>query len=240
MALSQFRKEINIMKKNVMMRAASALLVAVLLTTCAISGTYAKYTTSASSKDTARVAKFGVTVSTTSEAFSKTYTPETAIEGIINSVKAEQEVVAPGTEGTLIKSTITGTPEVAVNVKNVATLTLDNWKTDEIMEYCPIVITIDGTAYKMGNAKDETNHVYDTIAGFKDAVEKALATDVKLAPNTDLKDQYNHTVSWTWDFEGEADGYQTDAKDTVLGDRAADNNAATIKISYTTTVTQVD
>lgn len=45
------------MRKNRMMRAASALLVAVLMTTCTISGTFAKYVTSADSTDTARVAK---------------------------------------------------------------------------------------------------------------------------------------------------------------------------------------
>lgn len=50
------------MKKNKIMRIASVLLVAVILTTCAISGTFAKYVTSGSGSDTARVAKFGVTV----------------------------------------------------------------------------------------------------------------------------------------------------------------------------------
>ena len=43
------------MKKNIMMRVASALLIAVLLTTCAISGTFAKYVSTASGSDTARV-----------------------------------------------------------------------------------------------------------------------------------------------------------------------------------------
>lgn len=47
------------MKKNMMMRIASVLLVAVLLSTCAISGTFAKYTSSASGSDKARVAYWG-------------------------------------------------------------------------------------------------------------------------------------------------------------------------------------
>lgn len=47
------------MKKNMMMRIASVLLVAVLLSTCAISGTFAKYTTSANGSDSARVAYWG-------------------------------------------------------------------------------------------------------------------------------------------------------------------------------------
>ena len=50
------------MKKNVMMRLASFLLVAVLISTSAISGTYAKYVTTAEGKETARVAKWGVQV----------------------------------------------------------------------------------------------------------------------------------------------------------------------------------
>ncbi|MFR0985955.1 MAG: hypothetical protein ACLSFZ_04975 [Frisingicoccus sp.] len=45
------------MKKNRMMRLASSLLVLTLLTTCVISGTFAKYTTQAGGSDTARVAK---------------------------------------------------------------------------------------------------------------------------------------------------------------------------------------
>ena len=51
--------EIRAMRKNKMMRAASGLLVAVLLSTCAISGTFAKYTTSTESTDNARVAVWG-------------------------------------------------------------------------------------------------------------------------------------------------------------------------------------
>lgn len=47
------------MKKNKAMRLASALMVLTLLTTCVISSTFAKYTTSANGEDSARVAKWG-------------------------------------------------------------------------------------------------------------------------------------------------------------------------------------
>ena len=50
------------MKKNTMMRLAAVLLVGVLLTTSVIGGTFAKYTTSDDATDTARVAKWGVTI----------------------------------------------------------------------------------------------------------------------------------------------------------------------------------
>lgn len=55
------------MKKNKTMRAASALLVAALLSTSIISGTFAKYTTGASAQDSARVAKWGVVVTATGD-----------------------------------------------------------------------------------------------------------------------------------------------------------------------------
>lgn len=63
------RKENFAMEKNRMMRLASALLILTLLTTCMISGTFAKYTTQATGEDTARVAKWGVTVNVTSDLF---------------------------------------------------------------------------------------------------------------------------------------------------------------------------
>ena len=50
------------MKKNAMLKIAAILMVAVLLTTCAISSTFAKYVTSDSYSDTARVAKWGITL----------------------------------------------------------------------------------------------------------------------------------------------------------------------------------
>lgn len=53
------------MKKNKMLRLASVLLIVVILTTCVIGGTLAKYTTSDSAADTARVAQWGVTVTAT-------------------------------------------------------------------------------------------------------------------------------------------------------------------------------
>ena len=64
------------MRKNKMMRAASALLVAVLLTTSTISGTFAKYVTQDSAKDVARVAKWGVELQVEGNLFGETYVDE--------------------------------------------------------------------------------------------------------------------------------------------------------------------
>ena len=73
------------MKKNKMMRAASALLVAVLLTTSVISGTFAKYITEDKGSDEARVAKWGVVIEADSFGMFKTdYTKDdtTATSGV--------------------------------------------------------------------------------------------------------------------------------------------------------------
>ena len=106
------------MRKNKTMRIASLLLVAVLMTTCIISGTYAKYVTSGEVSDTARVAKFGVTVTATSDLFKAEYaTDDTSYTGSL-SVKAsnDDDVVAPGTKGNISAAGLSGKPEVAVRV----------------------------------------------------------------------------------------------------------------------------
>ena len=60
-------------KKNWTMRAAVLMLVLVLITSCFVGGTFAKYVTSGSGTDSARVAKFGVTVTASGDLFAKEY-----------------------------------------------------------------------------------------------------------------------------------------------------------------------
>lgn len=108
------------MKKNVMMRLASFLLVAVLISTSAISGTYAKYTTQDSGKDEARVAKWGVELQVFGNLYGDTYTNQIVKEVTDNgdnirvqSVDKAADVVAPGTkneEG--FEISLKGQPEV--------------------------------------------------------------------------------------------------------------------------------
>jgi len=221
------------MKKNNMMRIASVLLVAVLLSTCVISGTFAKYVTSATSTDTARVAKFGVEVAVEVDgAFAAEYDANTTVtdaqsQTIAKTVVAANgtdNLLAPGTSGDLLKSaTIEGEPEVAVNVKYEATLTLAGWEVDDEY-YCPLVITVDGTEFK-GND-------YDSAAAFIAAVEAALDSDINYAPNTDLEAE--HAVTWAWAFAG-----NDDVKDTALGDAAVTGDI-TIGFTLVITVTQID
>lgn len=220
------------MKKNKMMRTASGLMVAVLLTTSIISGTFAKYVTSKDASDSARVAKFGVTVSGTADTFKETYAKDDGNFTLAaNTVVSTEDVVAPGTSGSMAAFTITGTPEVAVNVKFEGTLELGNkWVDSDSNYYCPIEITVGDTTFK-GTG-------YDSADEFEDAVNNKIATYKKdYEANTDLSTIGANApaISWKWAFEG-----NDNVKDTYLGDQAADGNAATIYLSVTVTVTQID
>lgn len=120
------------MKKNKMMRLASLLLVVTLLSTCIISGTFAKYVTADSASDTARVAKWGVTALTSGNLFGEHYVPNSATENrdqisvsAMNSVDTSvvgEKIVAPGTKNsTGLTISVTGTPEVAYKVTTSST-----------------------------------------------------------------------------------------------------------------------
>ena len=220
------------MKKSRSMRLASALLVLTLLSTCMISGTFAKYVTSIDEvSDSARVAKWGVTGSITGEAFLDSYDLNTAVDGEFTlAVKSSttDKVVAPGTTGTFTGVALTGTPEVAVRVETDATLTLSGWEVDGAY-YCPIVITVNGT--------NLSGLSYDSADEFEAAVKTAIAAaNADYAPNTNLEDidELYGNYTWTWAFDGD------DVKDTALGDAAAEGNAATITLAVKATVTQID
>ena len=217
------------MKKNIMMRLSAILLVAVLLTTCVISGTWAKYVETGSSSDEARVAKWGVEITAeTPDDNEYQATALTANETAVTLV-ADTKVLAPGTGVKFASINITGTPEVAVKVTYTATLTFsDNWKVDDV-DYMPLVFVINGTEY------EDT-----TMAGLKAKVEEAIEDYTKeYEADTDLssKSAEELTVSCYWAYSVDA---ATDTKDTVLGDLAAGGNAPTVSLTINCTVTQLD
>ena len=218
------------MKKNYVMRFAAVLLVLVLLSTCVVSGTFAKYVTSGSAEDEARVAIWGVTVTVTGDDAFKT-----AYDGSVTSSTSE-DVVAPGTSGDLATLSITGTPEVDVNIKYIATLDLgDNWKVGS-EEYCPLVFHVKGTDYKIDGSTIKTVDELET------AVVNAIATyEEDIEAGTDLSTKDDIAISWTWAFGTSDDVNDTVNKnDTALGNAAQDGAAPTINFSLTVTVTQVD
>ena len=221
------------MKKNVMMRLASFLLVAVLISTSAISGTYAKYVTEGTGTDSARVAKWGVDIEVAGTMFAETYESgnETVVSaGAVNEVS---KLVAPGTKGDMTNITITGTPEVDVIVNYEATkVDLNGWA-DKDGYYCPLVITINGTdKYYLDSYTSELeaeNVIKEAIKNYSKTYEANQDLSAVAADNLD--------ISWEWPFYVDEAG---DISDTYLGDKAAEGTPATIEIEVKCTVTQID
>lgn len=246
------------MKKNTMMRLASVMLVLVLLTTCAISGTFAKYVTANDAEDGARVAKWGVNFSLTKTDDKDLFTAEYAenndpqTSGV--SVKAYNgdKLVAPGTSGNLITFAVTeedNAPEVSYEVTFDITDTAETvWLKQGNATYEPIVWTVKlgentATTYtleKMVEAIEGYKFYYNVDDGkyyeWNGTAWEATGSDV--APSV--------TVNWAWDFDDSGAG-TNDVYDTLLGDYAAgitlpEGVTANLEISIelAATATQLD
>lgn len=238
------------MKKNRMMRLASGLLVAVLITTSMISGTYAKYVTTDSVADKARVAKFGVVVTAEGSLFAETYkdapTTEKDAQTVVTSVATAGEtvgekVVAPGTNNAddTFKFSITGKPEVDVKIEVVVS-DADTEKPTATSKALDIFLAQKTGLPDMttGDKEDTFNNdtKYNPIkytlkkgttvlvdGGTLEALEIALEaiSAEKVDANTDLATTYGeYAITWEWDFDANGAGTY-DKQDTLLGDLAA-------------------
>ncbi|MDD4291851.1 MAG: hypothetical protein PHX51_06445 [Clostridia bacterium] len=272
------------MKKNLTIKLTFVLLIVVIITTSLIGTTLAKYVTTGDiATETARVAKWGVTVTATNvdTMFSTEYydvdntisnfTATGTYDADEMSVRSSntEKVVAPGTNGKLGAYSLAGNPEVDVIVNYAATLELgDNW-TYNSAYYCPIVITVNGTAISgltYTSADDFEDAVVATINGYTKSYE--AGTDLANV-GTD-----NIGITWAWAFESgyvcnTAGTYNTvaytvgqlidattyaaltdpdkanftnlDVYDTALGNAAAaGTNVPCITFNLDITVTQVD
>jgi hypothetical protein len=205
------------MKKNAMLKIAAILLVAVLLTTCAISATFAKYVTSAElDSQSARVAKWGVTVQVTGEnVFKNEYG---------DVVAATEDVVAPGVkvEDGIVITTNGDAAEVDYKIMSDFKVELNGWG-----EYFPVVFTINGT---------DVTVTKTTPAEIATEVSKAINDAVaKLQTG-------NVSIGWYWDSNDDASATvdeivadTTNKADTVLGNAGS----ATIAISGTVAAVQI-
>lgn len=233
------------MKTNKMMRLASILLVAVMISTCAISGTFAKYVTSDSAKDEARVAKWGIVVEAEGTLFSETYltgtnTPGDGVvdgDGTVLSVEVGstdvKNLVAPGTKNDNgITFSITGTAEVDLAIalkydaKNeVIFLNAGTYKdmtTGDVGDdfkannkHEPVVFTL---KQKKTGEGSFTALVTD-VTYDKLCAELNKINDDHIDANTDLGTIYGeYQLTWQWKYEVDD---ATDKADTVLGALAA-------------------
>ena len=222
------------MKKNKIMRLASALLVLTLMTTCAISSTFAKYTTSTTGGDKARVAYWGFDqgADTTIGLFDSNYTNVTSsgeVDGFSN-------VIAPGTEDTAefafgytnYKTNAIKAPEVTYTFTVTPTITGDYDELDANPSF----------KWTLKKPNDAKATEYQTVAALLADIEKLSGDDSgsKTYQPGELPDAFTsadekYTIGWKWDYNG------NDDKDTTLGNSQTLEN---VTFNITITATQVD
>ncbi len=243
MALGQFRKEFFIMKKNVMMRAASALLVAVLLTTSVISGTFAKYTTSTTGSDSARVAYWGFKqdATITIDLFDGEYN-NSSNEKTVDAAN-DENVIAPGTSkeatfafGSIYAQNTTKSitaPEVDYNFAITPSISGSYTNLDANPNF----------KWTLKAPGDDAAAEYDTVdallAGIKglvDATDGTIECKAGSLPDVFNNTSEAYTIGWNWDFET-ANSADQDKKDTEMGNATDLEN---VTLSITITATQVD
>ena len=211
------------MKNNKLFKAATLLMALTLITSCFVSGTFAKYTTTGGGKDSARVAKFGVTVDASTDTFSASY------DGSNVTVESQgsDKVIAPGTSGTAVTFTISGTSEVKVKM----TVTLGDDLTMVTLpagDYSDYTTSDSTDTYNLSAAYNPVKWTLtkdgSEVTGCKDValskIEDYLKTiSVQYAAGTALAGTY--TLNWNWAYAG-----QNDKADTTLGHIAAGDETA--------------
>ena len=192
-------------KKNYTMRIAAGVMTAALLSTCAISSTFAKYTSESTGTDSARVAKWDIQINSTSmktattmfkfDLFDTTYGDATS-----PSVKSSEDdkVIAPGTQGSfalVIKnsSEVTATYAIDYTVTNSASI--------------PVKFSVDGTTWT-------------------DNLANVTATALAMGSSKTI------TIQWKWDYEDTADSSR-DENDTNLGTAGTDTLTVSAKVTAT-------
>ena len=198
------------MKKNRMLRVAAVLLVAVMLTTSVISGTFAKYTSVASASDSARVAKWGWgDTSIELDLFDKVY------DDTVQSAN-DDNVIAPGTSKTA-ELTWVADADFAPEVDYTLSFGVEGTIPADIEAELDWTLAIDGTTT-----------TYTTFADLKNALEAKVYNGeaATAAPTVDVE------IGWSWVFNG-----GDDVADTKLGDAAT---LAELEITVTMTATQVN
>lgn len=172
-----------------MVRLVAVLAVTMMFTMCFVGGTFAKYTSSATSTDSATVAKWSFKVGETDIATSDTFTFDLfktvkdtggADEADINP--AGGSIIAPGTQGSF-DLVLTNASQVTAQYAIDYTVT----NTGNI----PVKFSVDG-----GNTWTDT--LNDVVAS--DETTLTVGSEAKTI-----------TVQWKWDFNG------NDTTDTTLG-----------------------
>lgn len=211
------------MKKNKAMRLASALLVATLATTCAISGTFAKYTTSTTGSDSARVAKWGFTDTTSKIELTDLF--KTAYD---KNVQGKADVIAPGTTNSASFAFAYNTTDNGATAPEVAyTFTVSTNGSSCAND----IKNNDNIQWKLDEGQWGTWNDMITAIEMLDG-DKAQYNAGELP--AEFRTNQTHTVAWQWVF---STNDAADATDTAMGNAT---NLDNVNLTITITATQVD
>ena len=212
------------MKKIKSLRTAAGVIVATLLTTCLIGGTFAKYTTGASAATNARVAYWGFGAAGVMD-FEDLF--KTDYNGVVVSAN-EDNVIAPGTSGEATFSfaydnSEKDAPEVAYSFSVDVTGTCS----EDIKDNQSITFWLDDNE---PGSFDELIASLKALAGEADGSKNYEAGQLPAAFTATVNE---HVIHWAWDFEdGTADQDYTDTE-------MASGSLGTCAISLSVTATQI-
>lgn len=200
-------------RSSMMVRLVAALVVVMMFTMCFVGGTFAKYISSATGTDSARVAKWSILVGGTDIATSETFTFD-LFKTIKDSDGTSDETDISPADGTIIAPGTSGSFEIVIKNESEVTAqyTIDYTVTNT--DNIPVEFSVDGGANWSA-----------------DLADVAASESTKLAVGATK----TVTVQWRWRFEA-TDIAAGDAIDTPLGIAAA----AVLEVKAEVTATQVD
>ena len=214
------------MKNNIMMKIAMVLLATVMITSCAVSGTFAKYTSTATGSSTARIATWdfkvgGTKVSTnelTFNLFNTVY--DTYGSAATNDANVSDgntpAVIAPGTWGyfdIVLKNDSEVTAKYAITFSHSKT----NASSGLNIKY--LIST--------GNTLPTSNGWASNIATLN--IVASNSTVMAMGASNTIR------VFWKWDFSN-----GDNVNETTLGEAAGGSSVPSIRVTATVTATQVD
>ena len=207
------------MRKNRTMRVAALLLALTLITSCFVGGTFAKYTTSGSATDTARVAKWGIEMTVTGDgAFAEEY------DGTVKTSVASENLVAPGTKNeTGMSFSISGTPEVAFKL----TATMGSDAEDVFLKAADSYLDYTTSNNATDTFKLEKTYypvVFTLVHTYAEGSYSIMPTDVTSGTSNKIGDDYTATERYTVTND------TTNRKVTITG-TLADINAVFAQVS---------
>ena len=209
------------MKSNKLAKFMALVLLITLLAIILVSGTYAKYTTTATGSDTATVAKWSIMLDTTdiTKSSTKTFTLN-VFDTILDSDGKTKETnvatgkkIAPGTSGNFTLASLTNNSEVDAEYKVTYSIKNDG--------KIPLEFSTD-----TGDSKTWTS--YDKLS----ELNSDSFTEIKQGASATTT-----TIYWRWAFSDNADATTRDTADTALGTATT---LPEVTVTATIEVQQVD